>query len=136
MTSSDTAPGRVEDDAAVREVLDGVMAAWADNDASSFAAHYLEDATVLMPDGVFHREREAIRAYMAAAFDGRMKGSRSVDEPESVRVLGDAAVVVGRSGFLLPGEAEVPADRMRRATWVLARRAGRWWVAAYHNCPA
>jgi uncharacterized protein (TIGR02246 family) len=125
-----------EDEKAVRAVLTGIVAAWAVNDADGFAAHYTKDATVVLPGGVYHQGQDAIRAYMAAGFAGPMRGSRSVDEPENLRLLGDAAVVVSRSGFMLPGEAAVPAERMRRATWTLTRSDGTWAVAAYHNCPA
>jgi hypothetical protein len=51
MTSKETS--------AVRELLRQVYAAWADNDADTFAALFLDDdATVVMPD-VFHRSRPA-----------------------------------------------------------------------------
>ncbi|RQX01028.1 SgcJ/EcaC family oxidoreductase [Micromonospora globispora] len=134
---TDTGTIGTRDDQAVRDVLHALVAAWAANDADAFAAHYTDDATVVLPGGVFHQGREGVRSYMAAAFAGPLKGSTSVDEPESVRVVGgDAAVVVSRSGFLLPGEEELPADRRRRATWVLSRLDGVWRVEAYHNCPA
>ncbi|MFC4146914.1 hypothetical protein ACFO0M_11715 [Micromonospora mangrovi] len=34
------------------------------------------------------------------------------------------------------GEEIPPADRCRRATWVLSRRHAGWRVEAYHDCPA
>lgn len=125
------------DDQAIRDVLHALVAAWAANDADAFAAHYADEATVVLPDGVFHQGREEVRRYLAEAFAGPLRGSTSVDEPERVRIVGeDAAVVVSRSGFLLPGEDELPAERLRRATWVLSRVSGAWRVEAYHNCPA
>lgn len=128
---------RTHDDRAVRELLHALVAAWAANDADAFADRYTDDATVVLPGGVFHQGREEVRRYMAAAFAGPLKGSTSVDEPEHVRLLGDrAAVVVSRSGFRLPGEETLPADRLRRATWVLSRHDDGWRVEAYHNCPA
>ena len=96
---------------------------------------YRPDATVVLAGGTFLRGRAEIRAFMAAAFAGRLAGTRSVDEAEDVHVEGDAAVVVSRSGFLLPGESAPPPDRLRRATWTLTRADGGWRVAAYHNCP-
>ncbi|SCL39058.1 conserved hypothetical protein [Micromonospora rhizosphaerae] len=124
-------------DQAVRDVLRALVAAWADNDADAFAARYTDDATVVLPGGVFHQGREEVRRYLAGAFAGPLKGSTSVDEPESVRIIGDdTAVVVSRSGFLLPGEKTLPAERRRRATWTLSRQDGEWRVAAYQNCQA
>ncbi|WP_214414564.1 SgcJ/EcaC family oxidoreductase [Sphaerisporangium fuscum] len=124
------------DDRAVREVLHGVYTAWADNDADAFVAHFTDDATSILP-GSYRAGKEEIRARMAAAFAGPLKGSRVLDEVRGVRFPGeDAAVVVSRSGVLMAGETEVPAARWVIATWVLTRREGRWLLAAYHNCPA
>jgi uncharacterized protein (TIGR02246 family) len=119
----------------VRDVLDRLYAAWADNDADAFADLYVENATVVMP-GVFHQGRAAVREYMAAAFAGPLKGSRGVDTPQDVRVDGDTAVIVSRAGIIMAGEDALPADRERLATWVLSRRDGRWLVSAYANAPA
>jgi uncharacterized protein (TIGR02246 family) len=125
-----------DDDTAIRTVLADITAAWDAGDADAFAAHYAEDATIVLPGGVFHRDREEIRAYMTAGFDGPLKGTRGVDEPLLIRMIGDdAAVVVGRSGFLLPGETELPAARRRLATWTLSRAGGPWRVAAFANTP-
>jgi uncharacterized protein (TIGR02246 family) len=117
----------------VRAVLRSITAAWDANDAEAFAAHYVPDAMVVLPGGIFHRDREEIRAWMTAGFDGPLKGTRGVDEPELVRVTGDSAVVVSRAGFLGPGETALPAARERRATWTLRRTPEGWRVAAYAN---
>ncbi|MEU4823363.1 SgcJ/EcaC family oxidoreductase [Actinomadura citrea] len=123
------------DETAVREVFERLYKAWGDGDADAFADLYVEDATVVMP-GVFNQGREAVRGYMAAAFDGPLKGSRGVDEPQDVRVHGDTAIVVSRAGIIMAGEQEFPPESERLATWVLSRRDGRWLVAAYANAPA
>src|SRR4051794_26339660 len=117
----------------VRAVLRSITAAWDANDADAFAAHYVPDAAVVLPGGIFHRDRGEIRAWMAAGFDGPLKGTRGVDEPELVRIAGDTAVVVSRTGFLLTGETELPAARERRATWALRRTPEGWRVAVYAN---
>jgi uncharacterized protein (TIGR02246 family) len=74
---------------------------------------------------------------MAAGFAGPLKGSRVLDEPQSVRFLGsDTAVVITEGGVLMAGQTELPAERLVRATWVLAKRNKQWYVAAYQNSPA
>jgi uncharacterized protein (TIGR02246 family) len=85
--------------------------------------------------GVFDQGREAVREHMARSFAGPLRGSRGVDTPQDIRVLGDTAIVVSRAGIQLAGETEVPADRTVTATWVLVRRDGRWMIAAYANTP-
>ncbi|MEV4620432.1 SgcJ/EcaC family oxidoreductase [Asanoa sp. NPDC049573] len=120
-------------DAGIKDLFDRVYAAWGDADA--FAALYREDATVVMP-GVFRQGREAIRTSMGAAWAGPLKGSRGVDEPQDVRIIGDTAVVVSRAGILHAGHTELAPGAEVLATWVLTREAGDWAVAAYTNTPA
>jgi len=126
----------VTDDKAVREVLAGIRAAWAANDADAFAARYTADAVVVLPGGTYRTGREEIRAHMKAGYAGPMKGTRGVDEPELVRLIGDdAAIVISTAGILLPGETVLSPERLRRATWVLSKQDGRWAVEAYTNTP-
>jgi uncharacterized protein (TIGR02246 family) len=118
---------------AVRDVLEQVYVTWAANDADAFAALYVDDATVVMP-GVFHRGSAAVRDYMAAGFAGPLKGSRGVDEPQDIRIVGeDTAIVISEGGVVLAG-AQEPASRVR-ATWVLSKIHEEWKIAAYANAP-
>ena len=74
---------------------------------------------------------------MAAAFAGPLRGSTVIAEAQDVRlVTADVAVVIGVAGVLMAGETDLPADRRRRATWVLVHVDDHWRIAAYHNCPA
>jgi uncharacterized protein (TIGR02246 family) len=129
----------IEQDQAIAEVralFTEIYAAWADNDADAFVVGYRDDATVVMP-GVRHLGKSAIRDSMAAGFQGPLKGSKAVDEPLDVRIIGeDTAVVVSKAGILMAGETTVPAEREVHATWVLTKQDGAWQVAAYANAPA
>jgi uncharacterized protein (TIGR02246 family) len=117
-------------------VIQAVYDAWADGDADTFAKLYTDDASVVQP-GIYKKNNEVIRTTMAAGFAGPLKGSRVIDEPQSVRFLGpDAAVVITEGGVLMAGQTEVPAEREVRSTWVLARRDEQWLVVAYQNSPA
>ena len=133
--TSAVAESERESEAAVRAVLRALVANWAANDADRFADLYSEDATIVTPGGFFRASREAIRAHMTAGFAGPMRGSRCVDEPRSVRIIGgDAAVVISGSGVVARGEAEISAEQKRLATWVLSKHGGRWFIDSYHNC--
>jgi uncharacterized protein (TIGR02246 family) len=126
----------MNDTDAVRDVLAEIYTAWADGDPDAFAALYAEDATVVMP-GVLTRGRAAVRDHMAAGFAGPLKGSRAIDDPQDIRVIGtDTAIVVSRAGIIRAGERELPAEHEVLATWVLTKRDGRWLIAAYANAPA
>jgi uncharacterized protein (TIGR02246 family) len=119
----------------VRAVFGEVSRAWADGDADAFTSRYAEDATVIFP-GTYLPGRGAIRAAMAAAFAGPLKGSRRIHDLQAIRFPGDrTAVVISNSATVFAGEPEAPADRWERVTWLLSRRGGRWLIEAYHSCP-
>jgi uncharacterized protein (TIGR02246 family) len=136
MTTTSQAPVRTDEQAEVFGVLDTLYAAWADGDAAAFADLYTDDATVVLSGGVYQHGKSAIRAHIAAGFDGPLRGSRAVDTPKDVRVFGDTAIVVSDAGVQMAGETQIPAERERTATWVFTRHTGTWLIAAYHNCPS
>jgi len=133
MTSSNATS--VLDDSAVRAVLDGVYAAWADNDADAFVASYAENATAVLP-GSYLRDKEAIRATMASVFAGPLKGSSAIHDVQSIRFVGaEAAIVISKGAVLLAGQTEPASDSRALETWVLSKADGNWRVEAFHNCP-
>ncbi|MFC8342400.1 SgcJ/EcaC family oxidoreductase [Streptomyces sp. NPDC057280] len=126
---------RAADAAAIRAVLAKSYAAWEAGDADGMVADYTPDATAIMT-GSLRGSRENIRAGMAQAFAGPLKGSSTSNKQLSMRFLGaDAAIVVSESGILFPGQTELPDAAKVNATWVLERRDSRWLIAAYHNSP-
>lgn len=114
--------------------IDDIYAAWAAGDADAFVVAYLPDATATLP-GTFLADRDAIHAAMAAAFAGPLAGSKAVHALETARFLGDSVAVVTGTDAVVPAGAADPGPPAR-TTWVLARRADRWYVAAYHASPA
>jgi len=136
MTNKTSTTASDADRQAVLDVLKGVYEAWEANDAKAFVADYLDDASVVQP-GVYKKDRQEIQATMAGAFGGPLKGSRVIDQPRDVRFLNeDAAIVISEGGIVFPGQNAVSSEGTVRATWVLAKRGGRWLVTAYHNSPA
>jgi uncharacterized protein (TIGR02246 family) len=132
MTSNATS---VRDDSAVRAVLDDVYAAWAGGDADAFVARYAQNASAVLP-GSWLQGREAIRATMADAFAGPLKGSKGVHEVQSVRFPArGTAIVISKGGIAMAGQAELSAETMSVDTWVLTSQDGAWQVEAFHNCP-
>jgi uncharacterized protein (TIGR02246 family) len=128
--------GSRADQQAVLAVLKGVYEAWEANDAEAFVADYLDDASVVQP-GVYKKDRKEIQRTLAGAFAGPLKGSRVIDQPQDVRFPNeDTAIVISEGGIVFPGQNSVPSEGMVRATWVLAKCDGRWFVAAYHYSAA
>ena len=123
------------DKAAVAALPQRVVKAWGEQDAATFAEVFTPDGTMVLP-GVYEKGREAIEAFMGAAFAGPYKGTRVTGTPLDLRPLGrDAAVVVTQGGVLAPGEEEVSDARAIRATWVAVRSQDGWMLAAYQNSP-
>ncbi len=123
-----------EDASAVRAVLDGVYAAWADNDADAFVAPYAAEATAVHT-GVYMPSRDAIRATLAALFAGELRGSRGVHEVQGIRFVGaDTAIVLSKGSIVFAGQAEAAPESRTLDGWVLCRHDGGWRVEAFHNC--
>jgi uncharacterized protein (TIGR02246 family) len=136
MTTKTSTTASDIDRQAVSDVLERLYEAWEANDAGALVADYLDDASVVQP-GIYKRGREEIRTTMAAGFAGPLQGSRVINHPQDIRFLADeTAIVVSEDGILFPGQDVVPSAALVRATWVLAKREGSWYVAAYHNSPA
>jgi uncharacterized protein (TIGR02246 family) len=131
-----TQPGLSDTDkVAIASLTQRVIAAWAYHDADSFADVFTEDGTMILA-GVYKKGRAEIRDYMAAAFEGRYKGTQVTGKPIDMRPLGaDAAILLSQGGVLEPGESEVSETAAIRAAWVVVRQEGQWRLAAYQNTP-
>jgi uncharacterized protein (TIGR02246 family) len=136
MSSKTSTTASDADQQAVSDVLKRLYEAWEANDAEAFVADYLDDASVVQP-GIYKKDRDEIRTTMAAGFAGPLQGSQVINDPQDIRFLTDeTAIVVSEDGILFAGQDVVPSETLVRATWVLAKRDGSWYVAAYHNSPA
>lgn len=118
-------------------VPERVVAAWADNDAEALADVFTRDATFIVPgpdDGVFLHGRDEIRSYMARLFDGPIRGTTVNVRIDPVRCLSrDVGIVYTVGGMLMPGETEVPTDRIGVQSWVVTQQGGEWLATAYQN---
>jgi uncharacterized protein (TIGR02246 family) len=107
--------------------------AWGKGDATSVAAAFTPDTTFVVP-GTLISGRDELREYLAQAFLGPAKGTNVKEEIVSARcVAPDVAVLVGNGGQMMPGETEVPAERIGVQTWTIIKAGERWLVAAYAN---
>ncbi|HET8643734.1 MAG TPA: SgcJ/EcaC family oxidoreductase [Pseudonocardiaceae bacterium] len=121
--------------AAVAAIPQRVVDAWAANDGDAFADLFTEDATILLPGGVYGKGRETIRQWITAGYAGPYKGTRVYGEPIDLRfITPTVAVIVTEGGVLGPGETTVAPEQLIRATWTCVKREDGWYLAAYHNC--
>ncbi|NKY36871.1 SgcJ/EcaC family oxidoreductase [Nocardia speluncae] len=118
----------------IREVLSRAALAWADNDATAYAAEFTADSDYVAFDGTHVRGREANRALHAGLFEGPLYGTRLEGEIESIRFLTDDVAVAHMTGSVVfAWQSGIPRNRRSRNTWVLHRADGEWKVAAFHN---
>src|SRR5215470_4350775 len=125
-----------QDVAAITQIPQRVIAAWADHDADAFAAVFTKDSSMILPGDVYRKGRDEIRAFFAAGFNGPYQGTEVTGEPLDIQfVTPDVAVLITEGGVLAPGETTVAAERLIRATWVVAKQDNGWQLAVYHNSP-
>jgi uncharacterized protein (TIGR02246 family) len=122
------------DRAAVVEVPERIVTAWAKHDADAFAAVFTEDGSMILP-GLYRQGRDDIRSFMTEAFAGPYKGTQVTGRPLDMRFFGDTAVITTKGGVLGPGEKDVAPERSIRASWVVVKQGGQWLLAAYQNSP-
>jgi len=119
--------------ASVQSMVEELESAWNDGDGARFVQLFAEDADFIDIDGVHVRGRGAIAAGRDTIFGTVCAGSRVAYRLGSLRLLGDcgAVVLLHARLHLAPGGRTLEA----RSLLVLARRRGRWRIAAFHNTP-
>ncbi|MEU7827158.1 SgcJ/EcaC family oxidoreductase [Catellatospora sp. NPDC049133] len=136
MTTTTPAPvASPAEQAAIAAVPAKMVAAWAANDADAFADLFAEDGTMILP-GLYQKGRDAIRAYMAAEYQGRYQGTTVTGQPIDIKPLAPGAVaLLTQGGVIAKGATELAAADTIRASWILVRQGGGWRIAVYQNCP-
>lgn len=123
------------DHAAIAAVPARMIAAWAAHDADAFADLFTEDGTLILP-GVYKKGKDAIRAYMAAEYAGAYQGTTVTGAPIEIKPLRAGAVALISQGGVIPaGQSQLPDEAAIRASWILVKRARKWLLAVYQNCP-
>ena len=123
------------DKAAIAALTQKLLAAWAYQDADTFASLFVEDGTMILP-GSLSTGRDEIRETITNETEGRWKDTQVTGKPISIRSLGpDVLILLSLGGVLFPGETEVTEANAIRASWLAVRRDGEWKLAAYQNSP-
>lgn len=135
MTSTISAPPS-PDQQEIFGLIRSFVESWAKGDADTLVQAYSEDATVVLPGGVYLKGRDAIRTAMAGRFQDKWKGTRVVGVPQEVRPVGEGVVLMyTQGGAYEPGSSEVAVQDAITALWVFAKGEDGWAVVAYENTP-
>jgi uncharacterized protein (TIGR02246 family) len=133
MTDVTTMPGASEK-AVVGSLTSKLTEAWAEKSADAFAAIFTDDATVVLPGGIYLKDNAEIRAFMGRAYQGPYRGTGVLGAPLGIRFIDTStAVMVTEGGVTQPGADEVAPEDFIRATWVCVKIDGEWKVSAYQN---
>jgi uncharacterized protein (TIGR02246 family) len=111
-----------EEERAVLSVPMRMLAAVTVKDPDAFADIFAENGSLVQYDDEL-RNREEIRAYVRAAFEGPFRYCQVAGRFLYLDFLtDDVAMVTEETSVLLPGERSPAPERVFHATWVIRRR--------------
>ena len=123
-----------QDEAAIRRVIEGVIAGWNRGSGSEFASGFATDADYVIVDGGYINGRETIAIGHQHLFDHVYKGSHNEATVEAIRFL-QPNVATCRARMHLqfspaPGVNEVANAR---ALFVLSKTDAVWEIVTFQN---
>jgi uncharacterized protein (TIGR02246 family) len=123
-------PGAEEDVRAIKEVFAELEDAFAAHDAVKFDDRFTQDVVFTAVDGVRFTGWGDIHAYHKERLDHHAVGISTWYEIDGISFPApDIAVAFVRQ----PVRAPDGSRRTNVGTWVLTRKADRWWICAIQN---
>jgi len=114
----------------LRQIVQGLEAAWNAGDSRAFAAAFAEDADFINVIGTHHYGRADIDAGRRQRFDTIYRGTKVKYEIEGIRFIrADVAVAFVRTRLKLQ-ESETIA---MQTTMTLAKADGKWQIVVFQN---
>jgi len=137
MTDVTTTTGpstEAQDKQAIGGLAVRMSAAWAAHSGEAFTSIFTDDATIVLPGGVYLAGKEQIREYMSEQFLGKYKDTQVTGRPLGLRLIDEnTGVLITQGGVLIPGAEEVTPEELIQGTWVCVRSGDQWLVSAYQN---
>src|ERR1700730_4567579 len=127
---------RAGDDAAVREVVAGFSDGWNRHDARAMCASVAEDVRWVGWRGDVSQSRKEVEDNHATLFADLYKNTHRTDIVKSIRYLGPALASVDDFWTMTGARTREGADwpyRAGYASFLMARRGGRWIVIVSHT---
>jgi uncharacterized protein (TIGR02246 family) len=123
----------MDDALAVRSLFDRALHAWADGDATAYAACFTPDADYVTFVGSHYQGRAAIEACHVPLFTKLQKGSRLDAEITRLRFLDQDTALVHAHGAVVKGARRRNRRNTKVQTYVAVRQDGSWSFTAFHN---
>lgn len=122
-----------DDEEAVKDVLDQLVAAWNIHDAKAIAALWAPDGDLINPFGRVAKGRPEVEKLFTDEHTSFMKGTTYSVTSISVTVLGSEAAVLDCdakvTGMKAPDGSDLPVFD-HHVTVVMAKKDGAWWIVA------
>jgi uncharacterized protein (TIGR02246 family) len=124
----------------IQAIVAEQAASWNAGDAQGYASHVAQDVSFTNLFGMVMYGRDAFEKRHADILATFYKGTTKSHTIRRIRLVTSDVAVVDIDNELrgvrtLPGGIAVPPDGVMRTQLmqVFVRRAGQWWVEAYHN---
>lgn len=123
-----------EDEAAIRNLAESLVAAWNAGDGTAYGRAFTEDCDYVTFNGRHVCGRAAVAASHQALFDTHLRGSKLIFESLHMRPLSEGAILVhGVGNSLLRGQRRPRKSRRSLQTLVALRTENGWLFTAFHN---
>ncbi|MBC7841642.1 MAG: SgcJ/EcaC family oxidoreductase [Gemmatimonadaceae bacterium] len=127
-------------DAAIRAIIVEQVVAWNAGDGTRYARHVAPDVSFTNLFGMVMYGAPAFASRHSEILGSFYKGTRKQHVIRRIRFVTPDVAIVDIDNEVhgvtrMPGGIVVPADGIVKTQLmeVFARRAGQWWVEAYHN---
>jgi uncharacterized protein (TIGR02246 family) len=124
----------LNDDTALRDLYQSLLASWGCGDAQGYAAHFAPDAPYIIATGAIEMGTQEIVAGHQAIFDTWARNTRLAGTIQSLRFLTPEIALIIATGAIVSAEG-VEEDEKTIYTLVAQKQAGRWQFVAYQNTP-
>jgi uncharacterized protein (TIGR02246 family) len=124
----------LNDETALRDLYQSLLASWARGDAQGYAAHFTQDADYIIATGAIEKGTQEIAAGHQAIFDTWAKNTHLTGTIQSIRFLTPEMALIVATGSIVSAEG-VEDEEKTIYSLIAQKQAGRWQFVAYQNTP-
>lgn len=135
ITKAQTDSDHLEDEKAIRQVVQNIEDAWAAGDGKKFADNFTDDVDFMVWNGLeIHGREENIKGHQEI-FDTFYKGTKIRSEIRKIRFLSDDIAVVHAQSEMFRDGRKVKDVPKVVPLMILQKQEGKWKVVVFQNTP-